>query len=312
MLIYSMSTELVSVLMVTYNSSKFIKDAIQSVLQQTYSNFELIISDDNSSDDTWNIINSYNDPRIKKNKNSENVGEYKNRNLAFSMAKGKYAIFIDGDDLIYPYALQILSDFAYKYPQCGMILARPWDERIIYPVVISPHQFYCFEYLDRGIAGINFTKIMFQTDAFRDLGCFDNDKIKMGDVCIQFKIGGKFPSLIIPDGFTWWRRRPGQASEALLKKQYLFLMDSLQYLIPFLHTNSLFNQEERKQAYINIYSNYLHFVIKEILKLRFKTTIQLLRQHPVPFKYLSSVFKSQRRNYFDKFNGENPLFGNTV
>ena len=49
----------------------------------------------------------------------------------------------------------------------------------------------------------------------------------------NLKIGGKFPSLIIPDGFTWWREDHGQASEALLKKQYLFLMDSLQYLIPF-------------------------------------------------------------------------------
>ena len=56
MLISSMSTELVSVLMVTYNSSKFIKDAIQSVPQQTYGNFELIISDDNSSDDTLILL----------------------------------------------------------------------------------------------------------------------------------------------------------------------------------------------------------------------------------------------------------------
>lgn len=300
--------KLISVLMVTYNSSKFIEQAIESILSQTYTNFELIISDDNSLDKTWDIINRYNDPRIKKNKNTSNIGEYNNRNLAISMARGEYLIFIDGDDIMYPYALKILSEFAIKFPSCGMILARPWDERIIYPVVISPYQFYCFEYLDRGISGVNFTKILFKTSELKKIGGFDNNKIKMGDAYIQFKMASHFSSLVIPDGFTWWRRSSGQASEKLLHKHNLFLMDSLQYLIPFLHKTTLFTKGQKKMAYQNIYGSYLRWAIKQLFKLRFKSTIKLLYYHPIPAKYFFSIFKPQKRNFFDTFSGDHPLF----
>src|SRR5688500_10757789 len=94
---------LVSVLMVSYNSSEFIREAIDSVLLQRYKHFELIICDDNSKDDSWNIISSYEDPRIRKFRNENNLGEYENRNSAIRRAQGEYLIFIDADDIIYPH-----------------------------------------------------------------------------------------------------------------------------------------------------------------------------------------------------------------
>lgn len=89
----------VSVIMCSYNTEAFITEAIESILQQTYTNWELIISDDNSTDDTINIIKEYNDPRIKLFEHKENKGYVANKNRAFSYASGDLLTQLDADDI---------------------------------------------------------------------------------------------------------------------------------------------------------------------------------------------------------------------
>lgn len=98
---------LVSILMTVYNREIFLVEAIESVLNIDYLNWELIIVDDCSSDNSWNIASKYagcND-RIKLYKNQSNVGDYPNRNSAASYASGKYIVFVDSDDRIFPNSL---------------------------------------------------------------------------------------------------------------------------------------------------------------------------------------------------------------
>src|SRR5664279_4015758 len=94
---------LVSVLMTAYNREKYIAEAIESVLSSTYTNFELIIVDDGSKDNTVNIARRYElqDSRIKVYINTTNLGDYPNRNHAAGFAIGKYIKYIDADDAIY-------------------------------------------------------------------------------------------------------------------------------------------------------------------------------------------------------------------
>ncbi|MCX3071625.1 glycosyltransferase family 2 protein [Providencia stuartii] len=91
--------ELVSVIMPCYNAESYIRDSIQSVLNQTYSNLELIIIDDVSSDNSINIINSFNDNRIKLIKLAKNSGAGAARNTGIEAAKGRFIAFLDSDDL---------------------------------------------------------------------------------------------------------------------------------------------------------------------------------------------------------------------
>lgn len=102
---------LVSVIMPAYNSEKYIADAIESIIAQTYSSFEFIIVEDNSSDRTPEIIRRYKnvDKRIILLKNQENIGVTKSLNKAVSLAKGKYIIRMDADDWSYPerFTLQV-------------------------------------------------------------------------------------------------------------------------------------------------------------------------------------------------------------
>ncbi len=90
-------TPLVSVVLPTYNRAEYLERSIRSVLSQTYQNWELIISDDGSTDDTTRIVTSFNDPRIKYF-NHSNHGVAYTRNRAIEKSTGCYLAFIDSDD----------------------------------------------------------------------------------------------------------------------------------------------------------------------------------------------------------------------
>ena len=94
-----MEEELVSIIMPSYNTGKFIKETINSVIAQTYSNWELIIIDDCSTDNTDEIVKSINDNRIIYLKNETNSGAAISRNKALREAKGRWIAFWDSDDL---------------------------------------------------------------------------------------------------------------------------------------------------------------------------------------------------------------------
>lgn len=101
--------DLVTVIMPAYNVERYIGEAIESVLKQTYSNFELIIVDDGSTDATKKIISSYiKDPRVKLLERSVNRGVAEARNTALSDAKGRWVAPIDADDVWLPERLERL------------------------------------------------------------------------------------------------------------------------------------------------------------------------------------------------------------
>ena len=110
-----MEKELVSIIMPSYNTANFIEETINSVLSQTYENWELIIVDDCSSDNTDQVISKYlEDKRIKYLKNSSNSGAAISRNRALEESKGKWIAFLDSDDLWYPEKLEKQIKFMKK------------------------------------------------------------------------------------------------------------------------------------------------------------------------------------------------------
>ena len=106
----------VSVIIPTYNSSKTVKRSIESVLNQTHQNFEIIITDDNSNDNTVSLIEKY----LKKHNNiklfclDENRGAGYARNFCIEKASGDYIAFLDSDDYWYPNKLEIQIRFMKK------------------------------------------------------------------------------------------------------------------------------------------------------------------------------------------------------
>ncbi len=105
--------KLVSVLMPTYNVDKFVKEAVESILYQTWENFELIIVDDCSTDNTFTILKTLanKDRRIKLYRNSKNSKICKTLNKALTHAKGEYIARMDGDDISMPNRLEIMVKY---------------------------------------------------------------------------------------------------------------------------------------------------------------------------------------------------------
>ena len=116
------SLPLVSVLMPVYNCESFIREAIQSVLNQTFTDFELLIIDDCSTDATLQILKSYLDSRIQLIEKEKNTGYTDSLNYGISIAKGKYIARMDGDDISLPRRFQKQFDFLESNPEvviCG-------------------------------------------------------------------------------------------------------------------------------------------------------------------------------------------------
>ncbi len=111
----------VSVIMPAYNSGKYIGQAIDSVIAQTYPNWELLIVDDASSDSTFRLLEQKKaaEPRIKIFQHSTNLGTQYARNKAIEMATGRFIAFLDADDLWLPEKLEIQLKTIKKHDITG-------------------------------------------------------------------------------------------------------------------------------------------------------------------------------------------------
>ena len=140
--------DLISIIMPLYNKEEFIKNTINSILEQTYTNFELIIVDDNSTDNSKEIIEKINDKRIKLIKLKENMGVSHARNVGIDNAKGKYITFIDADDMVANNFLEEMHNKIELYKadvsQCQITI----DDKIVGNIneyeVLFPNNSRCF------------------------------------------------------------------------------------------------------------------------------------------------------------------------
>ena len=89
---------LVTVLMPVYNGTRYLREAIDSILKQTFEDFEFLIIDDASTDESANVILSYSDKRIRFVQNESNVGQVRCQNIGLDLARGKYIARLDQDD----------------------------------------------------------------------------------------------------------------------------------------------------------------------------------------------------------------------
>lgn len=109
---------LLSVIMPVYNSEQYVKQAVESILNQTYKKFEFIIIDDASTDSTFKILTNFKkiDKRIILTRNKDNLGVTKSLNKAIAKASGKYIVRMDADDWSYPERFQLQVELMESHP----------------------------------------------------------------------------------------------------------------------------------------------------------------------------------------------------
>ena len=116
-----MSTRTITALLTTYNCERFIKATIDSILSQTFSDFDFLIIDDGSSDDTCKLIRQYNDPRITLITHDENKGVGYRLNEALDLIQTPYIVKVDGDDLSLPTRFVEQLSYLQSHPNVALV-----------------------------------------------------------------------------------------------------------------------------------------------------------------------------------------------
>lgn len=112
---------LVSVVMAVYNGERYLRESIDSILNQTYSNLELVVVDDGSTDSTWDILGAYQDPRLIILRNVTNSGQGEARNRAIRAARGEFVAIQDADDVSLPGRLANQVSLLRQHPTIGAV-----------------------------------------------------------------------------------------------------------------------------------------------------------------------------------------------
>lgn len=207
-----MQNPLVSILMTAFNREEFIAEAIESVLASTYNNFELIIVDDSSVDNTATIAKHYLeiDSRIKLFINKTNQGQFGNRNIAASHAKGKYLKYLDSDDCIYPYSIKMMVDAMETFPDSALAFCLTYGPcKKPLPYILYPEEALQQHFFGGGLLFCGPSGLIIKKAAFELVGGFEEFGMP-SDNHLTLKIATRFPIVAVTRDLFWWRQHPKQ------------------------------------------------------------------------------------------------------
>lgn len=218
---------LVSLLVTVYNREKYVTATIESVLTSRFSDFELIVVDDKSSDRSAEIVRSFlaKDRRIRFVENKVNLGDYGNRMKAAGLATGKYIKYLDSDDLLYVHSLDVMVDAMERYPDCAVGLSHSAaEETEPYPWRLTPAEAYQKQFLGRGCFGCGPSGAIIRREAFEMSGGFDKSWGVLSDTELWLRLTIHNPLVLLPPGLVWWRRHEDQEyTKGNAKETYLRL-----------------------------------------------------------------------------------------
>ena len=313
-----MTDPVISVIMPVYNAAQHLREAVHSILFQTFSDFELIMINDFSTDNTMSIVSelAYKDNRIKSVKNAFKKGLPGALNTGLATARGKYLARADGDDLLRPERLQVQFDYLEKHPHIALVGAgyAPFNEQgnrtqiyhetssVILAWKCIVNTYFCHPL------------IMLRREVYEKLGGYPDSVTE--DFAWFSKITQNYPCVNIKKILIDYRESPGNYSHANSKKiahagedirkdncRFYFQNDSLHQdikifvehgeaeiakLFPLLRAQHLFCSYIRKQyslfcfspPLLQFYRYFFSTIIVSILKI-FKKKLPLHRLHHV-------------------------------
>lgn len=219
-------TPTVTVAITSYNRATYIASSIESVLAQTFQDFELLIVDNQSTDGSAAIARTYaaRDPRIRLVVNETNIGQFPNRNLAASLARGRFLKYHDSDDLLYPHCLETMVRLLDAEPRAGFGLSLGWCwPGGPCPMLSTPRMSYQREFLGFGLFMGGPSCALFRREVIQDLGGFE-DIGSPSDNLFWLRACAKYSVLLFPADLFWYRVHPTQElqSEKAMRQMAAF------------------------------------------------------------------------------------------
>ncbi len=220
---------LVSIIMPSYNTAEYISDSIKSIQAQTYKNWELIIVDDCSTDNSMEVIRSFNEPRIRLLKNEKNSGAAISRNCALREAKGKWIAFLDSDDTWVPEKLEKQikfmreNNYAFTFTDYRTCLNGQWMPYInTGPNVVNKRRMYDYCYFST-------ITVMYEREK---IGLIQIANLrKNNDYAMWLQAIEKSNAYRLPECLSYYNKHDGSVSSGnktkLIKWHYRLFRDGL-------------------------------------------------------------------------------------
>lgn len=249
LLIYNISdTPFISVILPVYNMESFVGNAMDSILQQTFRDFELLVIDDGSTDNSLKIISSFKDERIRIIRNLQNKGNYASRNIGIQQTRGKYIAVMDADDIAFSDRLSAQYTYMEEHPE---ILAV--GTRFLFlntgEVRMNP---VSYEDICAGLLNDNcllHPSLLIRTEILYQLGCY-NENYKYAsdyDLVCRLSLLGKIENL--PEPYMKYRLHERQISQKNFSEQRGYAEKiQREYQIAYINMNKLPEQSKVSEA----------------------------------------------------------------
>lgn len=271
---------MVSIVLPTYNGAKYIKNSIQSIIAQTYTDWELIVIDDCSTDSTNTIVSEFakKDKRIKLFKNEKNMRLPASLNIGFSKSKGEYFTWTSDDNLYKPCAIEQLIKTLQENVNIGLVFSRMENidangksKGLSY----SPKEIEELHY--HNIVGASF---MYTRTVYDKIGDYDTNKFLMEDYDYWLRISRVYTIKYLPDVLYQYRQHKGSLTESRNK---LVLESKIRLL-----------EEELSLTELN--TDILRMVYKELAEASFSLNRYAeMKKYLVKMKRISKNTKDVRK-----------------
>lgn len=215
----------VSIIMPVYNGESYLHEAITSILSQSFTDFEFVMIDDGSDDRSWEVMQSFEDPRIRLERNEINMGLIATLNRGIKLAKGDFIARMDCDDVSLPDRLKMQVDFLDKNPDIGMVGTdysmiasdgTPWNPPKSFDV---PTESDLIEWKLYFSCCVCHASMMVRKTVYSHLGGYQNDFVHAEDYDLFLRAVSSTKIASLPDVMYKVRKHQGNVSEMYKKKQ---------------------------------------------------------------------------------------------
>jgi glycosyltransferase involved in cell wall biosynthesis len=290
----SIESPLISIVLPVYNRTEYLGQAVDSVLNQSYSNWELLIADDASSKETSDFLKQYYFlPGCKIHTNQRNIGLFANLNLAIQRSQGSYVLLLCSDDILLQECLELCLKLASENPTAKLLLSAFHSIDINNKILNSASIYYCNQYLSgqrellepdqllplilqHGSINGNLTGMFFHRSLFDSIGGFKENSVQVGDWEWVYRVAKHYPILISKTPVAMVRSHPQQLS-ALNFKSMKNSLEVIEMVDMLLHDSYLKQLDAAPRWALHIMQFHLWYAVKSILQGRISEALILMR-----------------------------------
>ena len=234
----------ISVIMPVYNAEKYLKESIESILNQTFTDFGFLIVNDGSTDTSLEIIKSYDDKRIRIINNEENMGLTKSLNKAVKQAHGDYIARQDADDISLPNRLELQFEFLEKHPEVALlgtgvyVINENGDE--IEKRIMHPNPKKSLSKGNRFIHG----SVMFRKSVIDELGAYNETLKYSQDYELWLRISKKYDVENLTAPLYKLRMHKGSILSRKVEEQQMYAVFARKLAMNEIKEETLLNLQE--------------------------------------------------------------------